>query len=185
MVGTFIQLDENVWPVRPFGGEAQKQWAKDSPHCLVILHEMFLHATSEGWKEAERVVCWGCQQHMPQLDPEVGIPAVQLVHLETDREQLLKLYLEVYKLHRLPGSPPGEPAILEEIFSPSLSSTRGEGHSQCPKTAQPQRLPLTPEQTISMEMGRLNRQKLSQSVQSTLESIVDCGNSGRRDQKVA
>ena len=21
MVGTFIQLDENVWPVRPFGGK--------------------------------------------------------------------------------------------------------------------------------------------------------------------
>ena len=33
--------------------EAQKQWAKDSPHHLIILHEMFLHATSEGWKEAE------------------------------------------------------------------------------------------------------------------------------------
>ena len=33
--------------------EAQEQWAKDSPHHLVILHEMFLHATSEGQKEAE------------------------------------------------------------------------------------------------------------------------------------
>ena len=33
--------------------EAQGQWAKDSPHHLVILHKMFLHATSEGWKEAE------------------------------------------------------------------------------------------------------------------------------------
>ena len=33
--------------------EAQEQWAKDSPHCLIILHEMFLHATSEGQKEAE------------------------------------------------------------------------------------------------------------------------------------
>ena len=54
---------------------------------------------------------------MPQLDPEVGIPTVQLVHPEVDREQLLELYLEVYKLHRLPGSPPGEPAILEEILS--------------------------------------------------------------------
>ena len=97
--------------------EAQKQWAKDSPHHLVILHEMFLHATSEGRKEAEWVVCWGCHQHMPRLDPEAGIPAVHLVHLEIDREQLLELYLEVYKLHRLPGSPPGEPAILEEISS--------------------------------------------------------------------
>ena len=33
--------------------EAQEQWAKDSPHCLIILHEMFLHAASEGQKEAE------------------------------------------------------------------------------------------------------------------------------------
>ena len=33
--------------------EAQKQWVKDSPHCLIILHEMFLHAASEGQKEAE------------------------------------------------------------------------------------------------------------------------------------
>ena len=97
--------------------EAQEQWAKDSPHRLIILHEMFLHAAYKGWKEAERTVCQGCQQYMPQLDPEVGIPTIQLVHLEIDREQLLKLYLEVYKLHRLPGSPPGEPAILEEISS--------------------------------------------------------------------
>ena len=97
--------------------EAQRQWAKDSPHRLIILHQMFLHAPSEGWKEAEQVVCQGHQQHMPQLDPEAGIPAIQLVHLEIDREQLLELYLEVYKLHRLPGSPPGELAILEEISS--------------------------------------------------------------------
>ena len=54
---------------------------------------------------------------MPQLDPEAGISTVQLVHLEIDRQQLSELYLEVYKLHRLPGSPPGEPAILEEISS--------------------------------------------------------------------
>ena len=97
--------------------EAQEQWAKDSPHCFIILHEMFLHASYEGQKEVEQVVCWGHQQHMPQLDPEAGIPAIQLVHLEIDREQLLELYLEVYKLQRLPGSPPGELAILEEISS--------------------------------------------------------------------
>ena len=54
---------------------------------------------------------------MPQLDPEVGIPTIQLVHLETGREELLDLYLEVYKLHRLPSSPPGELAILKEVSS--------------------------------------------------------------------
>ena len=40
--------------------EAQEQWAKDSPHWLIILHEMFLHAAYEGWKEAEQVVHQGC-----------------------------------------------------------------------------------------------------------------------------
>ena len=54
---------------------------------------------------------------MPQLDPEVGTPTVQLVHPDIDREQLLELYFEVYMLHRLPRSPPGELAILEEISS--------------------------------------------------------------------
>ena len=54
---------------------------------------------------------------MPQLNPEVGIPAIQLVGLETTKEELLEIYLEVYKLHRLLGSPPGEPAILEEVLS--------------------------------------------------------------------
>ena len=37
--------------------------------------------------------------------------------LETSKEELLELYLEVYKLHRLPGSPAGEPAILQEVLS--------------------------------------------------------------------
>ena len=31
----------------------QDNWAEDSPHCLVILYEMFRHATVEGQKEAE------------------------------------------------------------------------------------------------------------------------------------
>ena len=42
---------------------------------------------------------------MPQLNPEAGAPAIQLVGLEMTKEELLELYLEVYKLHRLPGSP--------------------------------------------------------------------------------
>ena len=54
---------------------------------------------------------------MPQLNPEVGIPTIQLVWPETSREELLNIYLEVYKLHRLPSSPPGELAILEGVSS--------------------------------------------------------------------
>ena len=44
VVETELFLDEYHW------------WNIGSPHQSVILHEMFLHAASEGWKEAERVV---------------------------------------------------------------------------------------------------------------------------------
>ena len=54
---------------------------------------------------------------MPQLNPEAGAPTVQLVRLEMTKEELLEMYLEVNKLHRLPGSPPSEPAIWEEIMA--------------------------------------------------------------------
>ena len=57
---------------------------------------------------------------MPQLNPEVGIPTIKLVGPETSREELLEIYLEVYKLHQLPGSPPGELAILEEVLAAVL-----------------------------------------------------------------
>ena len=54
---------------------------------------------------------------MPQLNPEAGAPAIQLVGSETTKEELMEIYLEVYKLHRLPDSPPDEPAIWEEIMA--------------------------------------------------------------------
>ena len=54
---------------------------------------------------------------MPQLNSEVGIPTVELVGLETSRNKLLGIYLEVYKLHRLPGSPLGELEIAEEVLA--------------------------------------------------------------------
>ena len=104
--------------------EIQGQWAKDSPHHLVILHEMFCHAASEGWKEVEPIVCQGCWQHMPQLNPEAGVPAIELVGPETSREELLELYLEVYKLHQLPGSPLGNQQLQKRCWLLSQTSCR-------------------------------------------------------------
>ena len=61
---------------------------------------------------------------MPQLNLEAGIPAIQLVGPETSEKELQELYLEVYKLNRLPGSPLGEPALLKEVLS-SLKDCQG------------------------------------------------------------
>ena len=63
--------------------------------------------------------------NMPQQNPEVDVPTVQLVGLETTKGELLEIYLEGYKLYRLPGSP-GEPAILKEVLSSLPNHQRHE-----------------------------------------------------------
>ena len=97
--------------------EGQTKWEKDSPHWLVMLYEMFKHAANKGWKEAECMVCWGCQQGLPKLDQQVDLYAVQLVSPETTKEEILSLCLKVYKQQRLPGSLPEEPELTEEVAS--------------------------------------------------------------------
>ena len=81
---------------------------------------------------------------MPQLNPEVGIPAIELVGPEISRDELLEIYLEVYKLHRLPGSPPGEPAIAQEILAavPDYPQRRGEAPEAQPQPSPGHSYPL-------------------------------------------
>ena len=47
---------ERIMEVELFLG-IQDRWAEDSPHCLVILHEMFQHVATKGQKEAEQIIC--------------------------------------------------------------------------------------------------------------------------------
>ena len=45
----------------------------------------------------------------------MDISAVQLVGPQSSRKEIESLYYEVYKLQRLPGSPPGEPELIAEV----------------------------------------------------------------------
>ena len=47
----------------------------------------------------------------------MDISAIQLVGPQTTKEEILSLYLEVYKQQRLPGPPPREPELMEEVVS--------------------------------------------------------------------
>ena len=114
--------------------EGQTKWEADSPHCLMKLYEMFQHTVDQGQKEAEQTVCRGCQQEMPKLDPEADISAVQLVGPQTSKEEIQSLYLEVYKLLRLPGSPPREPELMEEVVS-SFEDHQGQKQREAPEMA--------------------------------------------------
>ena len=112
--------------------EGQARWEADSPHHLMMLHEMFWHTLEQGQKEAECVVCWGCWHGLLKLDPEVDISAVQLVWPQTSRKEIKSLYYEVYKLQRLLGSPPGEPELTAEVVF-SLEDHQGWDRSKTPQ----------------------------------------------------
>ena len=113
--------------------EGQAKWEADSPHCLVILHEKFQHASEQGQKEAEHMVCQGCRHELPKLDPEADVPAIQLVGPQTKKKEIESLYYELYKLQRLPVSPPGEPELMTEVVS-SLEDHQGQEWREMPHT---------------------------------------------------
>ena len=100
------------------------KWEEDSPHWLAMLYEMFRHATNEGQKEVEQTVHGGCWEGLPKLDPEADLSTIQLVGPETTKEEIISLYLKVYKQQRLPGSQPVEPELMEEVVS-SLEGHQG------------------------------------------------------------
>ena len=116
--------------------DLQSSWPEDSPHCLMILYEMFRHAANEGQKEAGRTIHQGHWLHMPQLNLEVGIPAIQLVEPQTTKEELMEIYPEVYKLHRQPSSPPSELAIWEEIMAKVPDNPHSKEDQTCEAVAQ-------------------------------------------------
>ena len=63
------------------------------------------------------------------MDPEADLSAIELVSPETTKEEILSLYLEVYKQQRLPGSPPGGPELMEEVVS-SFEGHQGQRESR-------------------------------------------------------
>ena len=121
--GLSVQETEWLMDVELFL-EGQARWGADNPHHLIILHEMFQHASEQGQKEAEKKVCWGHCHGL--LKPEADVSAIQLVWPQTSREEFKSLYYEVYKLWGLLGSPPREPELIEKVVA-SLEDCQGWG----------------------------------------------------------
>ena len=92
-------------------------------HYPHILQQMFKHAATSGWKEAEWHVQHGWWEGLPQLDTKMVVHAVQLVGFHTIREEVADLYNQVYILQRLPGRPPCSVVTTRELIKeihPSL-----------------------------------------------------------------
>ena len=101
--------------------EGHAGWKVGSPHCPIILHEMFQHTTEQGWKKVECMICWGHQHSLLKLDRKADISAIQLVGPQTSKEEFRALYYKVYKLRRLPGSPLGEREQIQELTAGIVS----------------------------------------------------------------
>ena len=75
-------------------------WQLGTPHQSVILHEMFLHTAERGQKEAECMVCWGCQGSASEPNLEIGHSTMELVGYETSCKEIQDIYQSVYLLSR-------------------------------------------------------------------------------------
>ena len=106
------------------------RWEIDRPHQSIILHNMFLHAAEQGWKEVERFIWQGHLQSLPRLDPEVDVPTIKHVGYCTSCQEIRDLYHSVYLLRRSPGPPSCGPQWREEVIWDILSSLRDHLHRQ-------------------------------------------------------
>ena len=134
--------------------EGQAGWEEDSPHCLMMLHEMFQHTSEQGQKEAECIVCQGHQHGLLKLDPEADISAIQLVGPQTSRKEIEFIYYKAYKLQRLLGSPPREPELIAEVVS-SLEDCQGWERSELLQTMRkPKLTDIQPPRSRTSRRGR-------------------------------
>ena len=100
------------------------RWGIQGPHQSIIPHSMFLHATQQGQKEVERLICWGRWQNLPRPDPEADITTMQLLGYQTSQKEVRDLYQEVYLLRSLTSPLPCRPRWREEAIQDILSSLR-------------------------------------------------------------
>ena len=99
--GISVQESEQMVDLELFLDE-YPQWGLGTPHQSVVLHEMFLHTTGQGWKEAE---CMFCRGSVPEPDPRVDQSAMELVGYQMSRREIRDIYHSVYLLRRSLGSP--------------------------------------------------------------------------------
>ena len=136
--------------------EGQTRWEADSPHCLMMLHEMFQHATADqGWKEAEHVqsaeaIDMNCQSwthrqtYLPSSwwDPK-------LVRKRSSPSTMRCINSGDYQ-----GSPPREPELVEEVVS-SFEDCQGQKWREAPQmTAKPKSTDVWPPRSRTPGSGQ-------------------------------
>ena len=126
---TGILVRETEWriDVELFLDECPR-WELGAPHWSVILHEMFLHAAEQGWKEAEHMVYQGCRGKTSEPDLEAGYSTMELVGYQTSCKEMQDIYHSVYLLRRPLGLPPYGDQQIRRAICNILSSLTSQLH---------------------------------------------------------
>ena len=66
---------------------------------------MFLHGSSQGWKEAECMCHWGHQGSIREPNSEADQSTLHLIGYHTSQKELRDVYHSTYLLNRAPGFP--------------------------------------------------------------------------------
>ena len=108
------------------------RWDLGTPHRLVILHEMFLHATAKGWQEAECMWHQGCWESVKEPDPKAGQSSLELIGYHTSWVEVRDVYHSVYLLNRALGFPSCGAAQRRMAIQEILSSLQERLQRQVP-----------------------------------------------------
>ena len=127
--GLSVREVEQRIDTKPFLSEYPR-WELGAPHWSIILHEMFLHAAGQGQKEAESLICQGCQGSASEPDLEVGQSAMELVRYQTSHKEIWDIYHSVYLLRWCPGLLPCGAQWTGKAIINTLSSLTSQLHRQ-------------------------------------------------------
>ena len=126
-MGILVREAEHRIDIRLFFDEYPR-WEFGTPHWSVILHEMFLHTAERGQKEAEYMICQGCQGSTSEPDLEAGHSAMELVGYWTSNKEIWDIYHNFYLLRRSPGLPSCGDQLRRRTICDILSSLTGWLH---------------------------------------------------------
>ena len=153
------------------------QWDLGSPHQSVILHEMFLHTESRGWKEAERMCHWGCKSQVREPSTEDNQSALHIIGYHTSRKELRDVYHSVYLLNRALGSPScGEvkwKRAIQEILSLLQERLRRRTSSANAKDAPKNKMGSASSPTYEVALWEVHRKVMetTASLQNDLDRL--------------
>ena len=137
------------------------RWELRAPHWSIILHEMFVHGTEWGKKEAERFIHWGHWGSIPRPDLEADQSAMDLVGYQTSHKEIWDIYHSVCLLRRSPGLPPCGSQQRREAIHDILSSLRSQLHQWVYPTATKETWgPVNEHQSRPRRRGDLHKEAL-------------------------